>query len=92
MPVAVLGVAGYLVILAALALEDRLPLLTVYNGRLLLFGLTLFGFVFSAYLTWAEVVQIKTVCTWCLASAVLMTLLFALSLMRLRHMLANSAI
>jgi uncharacterized membrane protein len=91
-PVAVLGVAGYLVILLVLALEDRLSLFIADNGRLMLIGLTLFGFAFSAYLTWAEVAQIKTVCSWCLASAVLTTLLFALSLIRLRQGIAKGAV
>ncbi|MCZ7547140.1 MAG: vitamin K epoxide reductase family protein [Anaerolineae bacterium] len=88
MPVAVLGLGGYVVILLALLLEDRVPFLVEY-GRLLLFGLTLFGFAFSLYLTWAEIAQIQAFCIWCVASAVLMTLLFILSVIRLRQSLAS---
>lgn len=81
-PVAVLGAGGYLLILLALLLEDRIPFL-VENGRLALFGLTLFGFAFSAYLTWVEATQIRAYCVWCVVSAALMTALFILALVRL---------
>jgi uncharacterized membrane protein len=81
LPVALMGLGGYIVILGVLVLQDRLPLLKDY-GHLLFFGLTLFGFAFSMYLTWAEVAVIKAFCTWCMASAALMTLLFGLSLIR----------
>ncbi len=89
-PVAVLGVAGYVLILVVLALEDRAPFF-IDNGRLALFGLTLFGFAFSAYLTWAEVTQIQAFCIWCVVSAIVMTLLFVLALIRLRQGLAAEA-
>lgn len=82
LPVALMGVGGYLCILLVLALEDRVPLPMEY-GRLMLFGLTLFGFAFSMYLTWAEVTQIKAFCTWCMASAALMTVLFVIAVIRL---------
>jgi uncharacterized membrane protein len=38
-------------------------------------GVTLFGFVFSAYLTYREVFTLQEICEWCVSSAVLMTLL-----------------
>ena len=85
-PVALLGVAGYLCILLVLLLENRLGLL-MEHGRLLFFGLTLFGFAFSLYLTWAEVAQIKAFCSWCMASATVMTALFVVALFRLGQQL-----
>ncbi|GAB4448213.1 MAG: hypothetical protein Kow00120_18340 [Anaerolineae bacterium] len=85
-PVALLGVAGYLGILLVLLLEHRLGLL-VAHGRLIIFGLTLFGFAFSLYLTWAEVTQIKAFCSWCMASAAVMTALFVVALVRLGQQL-----
>jgi hypothetical protein len=36
--------------------------------------MALFGFLFTLYLTYAEFFLMRTVCTWCLASAVFMTL------------------
>ena len=88
-PVALLGVAGYLAILLLLVLENRLRFLAEH-GHLLFFGLTLFGFAFSMYLTWAEVVVIGAFCSWCVASAVLMTALFLLALVRLRQELLTT--
>jgi uncharacterized membrane protein len=45
----------------------------------LLFGLTLFGTLFSIYLTYLELYVILAVCMWCVSSAVIMTILMLLS-------------
>jgi uncharacterized membrane protein len=81
-PVALIGFAGYLAIGAVLLLERRIALFQDY-GRLLVFGMALFGFLFSAYLTYIEFFVIYMVCTWCLTQAVVMTLLFILSTVRM---------
>ena len=65
---ALLGVVGYALILASLALPGEL-------GRSAGALLALVGFGFSAYLTWVELFDIDAVCQWCVASAVLMTAL-----------------
>ena len=83
-PVALLGIAGYLGILAVWLLEDRLAFLKDYSA-VLVFGMALFGFLFSAYLTYTELFIMYTVCTWCLASAALMTLIFIIALVQLVH-------
>jgi uncharacterized membrane protein len=75
-PVAVLGLIGYLVILGS-ALVRGDP------GRLTGAVVALAGFGFSAYLTWRELFTIDAVCQWCVASAVLMTLLAVLTVLRL---------
>lgn len=49
-------------------------------GYLELFGFTLFGVLFSLYLTYLEPFVIRAVCIWCLISAVIITLLLLLSL------------
>jgi hypothetical protein len=41
--------------------------------------MTAVGFGFSAYLTYLELFVIDAICQWCVASAVLMTALFALA-------------
>jgi uncharacterized membrane protein len=64
-PVAVIGLAGYLAVLASLALPDRS--LTAF--------LALVGAGFSAYLTYLELAVIDAICQWCVASAVVMTAL-----------------
>ncbi len=89
-PVALLGAGGYLAILAAWALEGRLAFLAEY-GHLLVFGMALFGFLFSAYLTYIEFFVIYTLCTWCLTSAVLMTLVFIVATVRLFQRLGGPA-
>lgn len=74
-PVALLGAIGYALILACLALPGD-------AGRLggVLFGLV--GVGFSAYLTYLELFVINAVCQWCVASAIVMTALATVTLVR----------
>ena len=72
-PVAVLGAAGYLAILASLALADRT--VTAF--------LALVGAGFSAYLTYVELAVIDAICQWCVASAAVMTALAVAAVARL---------
>jgi uncharacterized membrane protein len=74
-PVAVLGLAGYVLILASLAVRGE-------TGRAVGFGLALFGFCFSAYLTYRELFTIHAICQWCVSSAVVMTLVVVLTSVR----------
>jgi uncharacterized membrane protein len=74
-PVAVLGLAGYALILASLLVPGDL-------GRVACATLALAGFGFSAYLTYREVFTIEAICTWCVASAVLMTALAVVACLR----------
>jgi uncharacterized membrane protein len=71
-PVAVIGLTGYLAILGSLALPDRSP--TVF--------LALVGTGFSGYLTYLELAVIDAICQWCVASAVVMTALAAAAVAR----------
>jgi uncharacterized membrane protein len=48
-------------------------------GRFAGFSVALVGFGFSAYLTYLELFVIDAICQWCVASAVLMTLLLAVN-------------
>jgi uncharacterized membrane protein len=70
-PVALIGLVGYLAILASLLVPDR------EESRLLTLGLALTGFGFSAYLTYRELFSIHAICEWCVSSAVIMTVLLA---------------
>jgi uncharacterized membrane protein len=74
-PVAVLGLAGYIGILGSLAVRGE-------AGRLAGFGVALIGFGYSMYLTYRELFTIKAICQWCVGSAVLMTALVVLSAAR----------
>jgi uncharacterized membrane protein len=74
-PVALIGLIGYVVILASLLVAGE-------TARLATVGLTVVGLGFSAYLTYREVATIKAICQWCVASAVVMTLLAILAVAR----------
>jgi uncharacterized membrane protein len=73
--VAVFGIGGYVLLLgAALAPGDP--------GRFTGLLLALIGTGFSAYLTYLELFTIDAICQWCVASAVVMTLLLVVNLVR----------
>jgi uncharacterized membrane protein len=75
-PVALLGLLGYVAILASLARDGE-------AWRTATAFLALAGFGFSAWLTYVEVVRLEAICIWCVGSAVCMTLLAVLSVVRL---------
>jgi uncharacterized membrane protein len=81
-PVSVFGIAGFLFIAAILLLEPRLKFLQE-NGPLVIFGVGIFGVAFSAYLTWLELYVIHAICPFCVASAVIISLIFILAIIRL---------
>ena len=74
-PVAVLGLIGYVAILLSLLLPEE-------YGAVAAAFLSLVGFGFSAYLTWAELFRIHAICQWCVASACVMTALMIVSVVR----------
>jgi uncharacterized membrane protein len=78
-PVALIGAIGYLLILIALLMRDR------EETRLAVLTFTVFGFGFSAYLTYRETFTITghpIYCEWCVGSAVILTVLLILSVLR----------
>jgi len=79
LPIGVLGMGGYIAILVAwLAGRQKWGWISSF-APIALFGMTFFGTVFSAYLTYLEPFVIKAVCLWCITSAIIMTLLMLLS-------------
>jgi uncharacterized membrane protein len=83
-PVATLGLAGYIAILITLWIRGD-------AGRAAGFGLALVGFLFSMYLTYRELFTIKAICQWCVASAVLMTALAILTAIRVLRVDSSAA-
>ena len=83
-PVATLGLLGYLGILGSLLIRTEL-------GRMLGFGIALIGFMFSLYLTYRELFTIHAISEWCVSSAVIMTLLFILTAVRALRYRPDSA-
>jgi uncharacterized membrane protein len=75
-PVAVLGLAGYAVILVSLFVPGE-------NGLIVGALTALVGFGFSMYLTYRELFTIDAICQWCVASAIIMTLLAIITTARL---------
>jgi uncharacterized membrane protein len=74
--IAVFGAIGYALLLASAFLAND-------AARLGGFIVSLGGFGYSIFLTYIEVFKIEAICQWCVASAVLMTILFALNAIRL---------
>jgi uncharacterized membrane protein len=81
-PVSMCGLAAYLAIICILFLEARLKL-AKENGPLAIFGISLGGVAFSAYLTYLEIYVINAICPFCVASAIIITLIFVLAIIRL---------
>jgi len=75
-PVALMGLIGYLAILVSLLAPES------ENSRFATLVLTLGGFGFSAYLTYRELFSIHAICEWCVTSAIVMTILMLLSMWR----------
>ncbi|MGD1056297.1 MAG: vitamin K epoxide reductase family protein [Solirubrobacteraceae bacterium] len=75
-PVALVGLIGYVLILLTLLAPDG------ENTRFALAGLTVGGFAFSAYLTYREIFSIHAICEECASSAVIMTIMMCLSVWR----------
>jgi uncharacterized membrane protein len=84
LPIGVLGMVGYVLLLAALAVRRFVPRLRFW-AALSFFGMAFFGTAFSFYLTYLERFVIQAVCLWCIASAVIMTLLLLSSIAPLRE-------
>lgn len=81
-PIAVLGLGAYLVLGALLLLENRWPALATW-APVAVFGMALTGTLYSAYLTYVEVYVIHAVCPYCVVSAVCITGLLVLAVVRL---------
>lgn len=81
-PVAVIGILGYVAILGVLIYEKRTPFFQE-NGTLMIFGMALTGFLFTVWLIYVEVALLKALCPFCLTSQVSMTLIFIMSVIRL---------
>jgi len=75
-PVALLGLIGYIGILGSLLAPDR------EESRVATLGLTVIGVGFSAYLTYHELFSIHAICEWCVSSAVILTLLLIGAIVR----------
>ena len=76
-PVALIGLLGYIAILGSLLLAPDGE-----RARLVTMALVLGGFGFSLYLTYRELFTLHKICEWCVSSAVIMTVLACLAVWR----------
>ena len=84
-PVAIYGVAGYLAVLVVALLALRPAALAERKWIVVLAGLATAGLLFTAYLTYLELFVIHAICRWCVASAIVITLIWIIALAALRR-------
>jgi uncharacterized membrane protein len=82
--VAFYGVVGYLAVLIVALASLRPAALSQPGWNLLLLLLATIGLVFTAYLTYVELFLIHAICRWCVGSAVIITLIWIMSILSLR--------
>jgi uncharacterized membrane protein len=75
-PVALIGLIGYITILGSLLAPES------ETSRFATVAFTLTGFGFSCYLTYRELFSIHHICEWCVSSAVIVTILMCLAIWR----------
>lgn len=90
-PVAAWGVLFYVTafVLALVGTSERLEDTRAISLLLALWSTV--GLVFSAWLTWLELAVIRAICSWCVVSALLVTVIFVLSVADLREKSKASA-
>jgi uncharacterized membrane protein len=84
-PVALIGMVGYVAIFLVVWLKDWLPIVAE-NLPEILVGVTGLGFLFTLFLTALEAFVIGAFCQYCLYSAAIITVMFGLSI---SYMLRN---
>jgi len=75
-PVALIGLIGYIAILGSLLAPEG------ERAKFVTTALTVGGFGFSAYLTYRELFTLNKICEWCVSSAALMTVMMCLAIWR----------
>ncbi len=81
-PIAALGAGAFALMAVLLALEGRGGAWAAW-GPLAVFGLSFGGVLYSAYLTYVEVADLRAICPYCVLSAIVVTLICVLSVARL---------
>jgi uncharacterized membrane protein/thiol-disulfide isomerase/thioredoxin len=74
-PIGAMGVAGYIAIMIAWAIQQYGPKSLRKFSTLAIWGMSWFGVLFSIYLTFLEPFVIGATCMWCITSAITMTLI-----------------
>jgi uncharacterized membrane protein len=88
-PIAYLGLLAFAAICLLLYLEKH-GTFWQENAPLFIFGISLVGVLYSAYLTYLEFWVIQAICPYCVLSAIVMLLLFIVSSVRLWKLLTKT--
>ena len=88
-PIAILGAGAYVTLLFILVMETRNAFFE-FNGPMLVFGISLAGVLYSAYLTYLELFVIHAICEFCVLSAIMLLTMLILSGLRLRQTLQGA--
>ena len=84
-PVSAIGLGGYLALFALSIAGLQASLAGSRAIAFLLFAGALLGVLFSAYLTYLEAMVIQAWCRYCVASAILITVIFVATLPEVRR-------
>jgi uncharacterized membrane protein len=84
-PVAGWGVAWYMATFAIAVASIQGRFADSPGISLALLVMTTTGLIFSAYLTWLELFVIHAICQWCVVSAVLVLVMFVLTVLDYRE-------
>jgi uncharacterized membrane protein len=90
LPIPVMGMVGYIAIFAAWLFRQFGPTPLKRLARLALWGLAIFSVLFSSYLTFLEPFVIGASCAFCLASAVVVTIILWVSILPARKALRKT--
>ncbi len=85
-PIAWLGWITYVTLGFLLLMETRVAFFKEY-GTMLIFGVSLFAWLYSMYLVYLQFFVIKALCPWCLSHEAVMTVFFIIATLRLRKAL-----
>ncbi len=81
-PISFFGIAAYVSIILIATILQRYDLFQKY-GNFLIFGIATIGIIFSAYLTYLQFAVIHAICPFCIFSAITMTIVFIISLVKI---------
>ncbi len=81
-PIALFGAGAFLAILFLLFIENRSEFWK-NTAPMAVFGISLAGVLYSAYLTYVEIAILHAICPYCVLSAVVLVALLVISVVRL---------
>ncbi len=81
-PIAYLGFLTYVIIGIVILFENRIAIFQEY-GKLIVFGIGLFAWLFSMWLVFVQFVLLQALCPWCLSHEANFTILFGFICYRL---------